>query len=421
MNAPAKKSLYEILGVGPRATPEEIAAAYERRRSQVDAAPTPDTGLKMALREAHAVLSNPQRRAVYDNSLKGRETRALNQARQAQREEERSGLGKAPVVVLGLVLLVGGGWWLAKRSSQAEPVRAQVQRLDPRAASAPVAEGPTLSPEQLYAKVSQSIVRINVLRRDGTPVALGSGVVIDTDTVITNCHVALDGDTVQVREDNKDALPATVTVADEEFDLCKLRVSGLTKKPAQISSARVAVGQKVFAIGSPRGLDMTLSDGLVSSLREGPAGQYIQTTAPVSPGSSGGGLFDQRGRLVGIITFQVRGGQNLNFALPVEWFDKMTTRRAANASAAGQVDRALLGSWRCYGPMTGRGLDLTLNPGGTFTGSMDGMPVDGQYTVVNGVLTIISQGEETPFAIEELNAQRLVLGRGEGRRIVCNR
>src|SRR5262249_49670558 len=81
------------------------------------------------------------------------------------------------------------------------------------------------------------------------------------------------------------------------------------------------VGQRVYAIGAPQELELTLSDGLISGLRqtEGGSIQLIQTSAPISPGSSGGGLFDQDGRLVGITTFFVEEGQNLNFALPAAW------------------------------------------------------------------------------------------------------
>lgn len=332
MNAPAKKTLYEILGVAPRATAEEIASAYEAKLAANQASRAPDAAVQMALKEAHAVLSNAQRRAVYDNSLRSREQALSRQA--ARAEEAASGVGRMPLVVLALAVLVAGGWWLMKRDTPAAVPEVQrvvrVVTAPPGSApggAAPVAgAGVELSAEQLYAQASQSVVRINVSRRDGMIVGHGSGVVLDADTVITNCHVALGGELVHVRE-QQEALPAMVTVADEELDLCKLRVNGLGKRPAGISTAQLNVGQKVFAIGSPHGLDLTLSDGLVSSLREGPAGTYIQTTAPVSPGSSGGGLFDQRGRLVGIITFQVRGGQNLNFALPVEWLDKMTERR----------------------------------------------------------------------------------------------
>lgn len=430
------KTLYEILGVPAQATQDEIARAYEARLAGNEASRTPDAGLRVALKEAHAVLSNAQRRAVYDNALKNR---GQAQARQAARREEEAasgGFGKMPLVVLAVVVLVAGGWWAMKRSpkaAKAEVVRTEVtvvQGQEARAAPAPALDaGPELSAEQLYAQASQSVVRINVSRRDGSAVGHGSGVVLDADTVITNCHVALGGEVVQVRDTQQEGLSATVTVADEELDLCKLRVNGLGKRPANVSTAPLNVGQKVFAIGSPQGLDLTLSDGLVSSLREGPAGTYIQTTAPVSPGSSGGGLFDARGRLVGIITFQVRTGQNLNFALPVEWLDKMTDRKrdtgravaSVGAGTQGAEAKPWLGAWQCFGPLTGRGVSLVFEANGTYSGSFDGKPIGGYYNISGKTLFLGGQGENTNFTIEELSAQRFVMTRGEGRRLACNR
>jgi S1-C subfamily serine protease len=151
-------------------------------------------------------------------------------------------------------------------------------------------------------------------------------VVIARGTVITNCHVALKGPLVSVKTP-KDSYPANVTVADEEYDLCKLDVQGLSAPAVEIGGSQyVRTGQKVFAIGAPLGLELTISEGIVSSLRETPLGNVIQTTAPISPGSSGGGLFNVNAQLIGITTFQHKTGQNLNFAVPADWIDKMTTR-----------------------------------------------------------------------------------------------
>jgi serine protease Do len=78
------------------------------------------------------------------------------------------------------------------------------------------------------------------------------------------------------------------------------------------------VGARVYAIGTPQGLETTLSDGLLSGLRRGDSGQlmFVQTTAPISPGSSGGGLFDAEGRLIGITTLTRREAQNINLVVP---------------------------------------------------------------------------------------------------------
>jgi len=75
----------------------------------------------------------------------------------------------------------------------------------------------------------------------------------------------------------------------------------------------------VYAVGDPQGLETTLSNGIVSGFREYRGNEYIQITAPISPASSGGGLFDTQGRLIGITTMYLKDGQALNFAAPVEW------------------------------------------------------------------------------------------------------
>jgi S1-C subfamily serine protease len=84
------------------------------------------------------------------------------------------------------------------------------------------------------------------------------------------------------------------------------------------------VGEKVYTLGSPVGLELTLSDGLISGRRDEDGFHYVQTTAPISPGSSGGGLFDARGNLVGVTTLVLTGrerlNQALNFAIPAEAF-----------------------------------------------------------------------------------------------------
>jgi hypothetical protein len=93
----------------------------------------------------------------------------------------------------------------------------------------------------------------------------------------------------------------------------------LEVKPVRLGkTAGLKVGDPVYAVGAPQGLELSLSEGIVSQLRGGPP-PIIQTTVAISPGSSGGGLFNAEGELVGITTFQLKEGQNLNFALPVEW------------------------------------------------------------------------------------------------------
>ena len=153
----------------------------------------------------------------------------------------------------------------------------------------------------------------------GTVVAKGSAVAVAPNEVVTNRHVIEDGVSWHLRRGDH-SWPASITHLDAVHDLCQLRAEGLAAPPVLVrSSATLAVGERVYAIGSPQGLELTLSEGIISGLREFEKTRIIQTSAAVSPGSSGGGLFDARGQLIGITTFYIKEGQNLNFALPGEW------------------------------------------------------------------------------------------------------
>jgi len=157
---------------------------------------------------------------------------------------------------------------------------------------------------------------------------LGSGVVFGPGTVATNRHVVESGGLIRVTDQGRE-YAATVLYADREYDLCALSVPGLAAPAVELASYRtIRTGQRVYAIGAPRGLELSISDGLVSGIRS--YGEYplIQTNAPISKGSSGGGLFDTEGRLVGITTATVVDGQNINFALVSDLIPQLPTRSA---------------------------------------------------------------------------------------------
>jgi len=183
-----------------------------------------------------------------------------------------------------------------------------------------------LSAADVFAGASASVVFIVTESLTGEYVGQGSGVVIRPGVVVTNCHVLRGAKDVGAL--HRDTFYPAPRVIDSNIgrDLCLLAVPALPA--AQIrtgSSTALRVGQKVFAIGAPYGLDLgvelTLSEGLVSALRRHARDAYpmIQTSAPMSPGSSGGALLAGDGSLIGITSFQHGAGQNLNFAVPVEW------------------------------------------------------------------------------------------------------
>lgn len=198
-----------------------------------------------------------------------------------------------------------------------------------------------LSPEELFRVLAPSIVTVECFAEgSGQILGFGSGVVMAPADVVTNKHVIEKGPAIKVktrmnkRDEVFELRLAQITNLYPDHDLCMLRVEGLNAPPVPLGIASdVAVGERVYAIGSPMGFDLTLSEGIVSGLRLLNGENVIQTSAPTSEGSSGGGLFDSNGRLVGITTSYVKGGQNLNFALPANLISGLARHRVAAVRA----------------------------------------------------------------------------------------
>ena len=191
-----------------------------------------------------------------------------------------------------------------------------------------------VTPEQVFSRASRSVVMVYAADTSHKIVGRGSGVFVDKDILVTNCHVIARGKIFLVGH-RQARLPARLMAYDADKDLCVMEVQGLDVAPARIGDANaVRVGQRVYAVGAPEGFELTLSEGLVSGLREAAGGRYIQTTAAMSEGSSGGGLFDSEGRLIGITAFIFSAGQNLNFAAPADWAVDLTKQASAVGGAA---------------------------------------------------------------------------------------
>lgn len=357
MSSRLQRSYYELLDVAPDAKPEIIALGYQRALETLAQQHDTSPDARAALRQAFEVLTDPIQRKSYDLTSRPYPSAPDTAERFGDEDDSNymrtlsarvwaSAWGKALIAVL---LLMGAFIWMKSGNSPSAHTPSDTAQHKPMpvvgslVSEGPIGAGVTTksatksisgtataagprSAEDIFSQVSLSIVRINVANADGAPVATGSGVVIGPGMVITNCHVALRGDTLEVTLGSF-AYAASVEVANEERDLCLLNVSALVAPAVSLGSVdSLRVGQKVYAIGAPQGLDLTISDGIVSALREVPGGKIIQTSAPVSPGSSGGGLFDTSGRMVGVVTFQTKVGQNLNFAVPADWVGEMRSR-----------------------------------------------------------------------------------------------
>ena len=153
-------------------------------------------------------------------------------------------------------------------------------------------------PEELFAKLAPSVFVVQSLDADGKLISSGSGVVVTPGHVVTNKHVVREGLAIRVKH-VKYAWPAKLTHLDPNHDVCQLFAENLEAPPVPLRDySSLTVGERVYAIGAPEGFDLTLSEGLISGLRRRAGTNVIQTTAPISHGSSGGGLFDSEGRLL---------------------------------------------------------------------------------------------------------------------------
>ncbi len=194
-----------------------------------------------------------------------------------------------------------------------------------------------MTPGQVFDKVKDTVVVVRTLNSTGGLKGRGSGVLISPGTVATNCHVVEGGAYYQVSQ-GEHIVHAMLYAEDGDKDICLLAVTGAQGTPASLGKATsLKVGDPVYAVGAPRGLELSLSDGIVAGLRGG-SPPLIQTTAAISPGSSGGGLFDAEGQLVGLTTLYVEGGQSLNFAIPAEWIGEVQPGRKTAAGRRSQPE-----------------------------------------------------------------------------------
>ena len=168
---------------------------------------------------------------------------------------------------------------------------------------------------------SDAVVLIVISNSAGQETALGSGFLVSTDgEIVTNHHVIKNAHSAIVKLSNGAFFPVSGLLADDpQRDLAVVKVNGKNLPFLSIGDMdKVHVGDHVVAIGSPLGLEGTVSDGIVSAIREFNNKKWIQTTAPSSHGNSGGPLLDMSNHVVGVITAGVNPelGQNLNFAVP---------------------------------------------------------------------------------------------------------
>lgn len=173
--------------------------------------------------------------------------------------------------------------------------------------------------QQIAKKAFRSTVLLVMEDANGQPLSLGSGFFVRDGEIASNLHVvegAAHGYAKLVGQKTKYDIEG-ITAIDPQRDLVVLKIAAARSQLLPLgNSDAVQVGESVYAVGNPQGLEGTFSQGIVSSIREVGADKLLQITAPISPGSSGGPVLNGKGEVIGVSVATFRGGQNLNFAIP---------------------------------------------------------------------------------------------------------
>jgi len=196
--------------------------------------------------------------------------------------------------------------------------------------------------EKIFRENNKAVVVIISYDSKGNPIGQGSGFVVREDgAIVTNYHVISNASDIRIKAGDRMFKVNGFLHIDKENDAVMLKADAkglLSVKIGDIS--KINIGEKVYVISSPQGFENTISDGILSGLREITSERKIlQITAPVSEGSSGGPVFNKNGEVIGIATFIVKKAQNLNFAMPVNLVkDKISSKKVTALKDAGIID-----------------------------------------------------------------------------------
>jgi S1-C subfamily serine protease len=310
----------------------DIALAHERRNLELAREVPPDPSAKSLVHEAFEVLSNPKRRAAYDAALvSAAEKAAASQQSSpdlvldADDEDQAIERRKKLFVYMGIgvALAIGVLFFVMRPHKPAAPPVEPVAEA-PKAPAPPPPPKPKSSVEILADAVT-SAGKIMSYEMSGRAVPVGLAMGTENGAMITTCH-ALPAGAKLVVQVGSETLPADLAITDEDLDLCKLSVGGFTTRPLSLAAEEAKAGDRIYAVGMSAGGEMALTEGKVTEVRTVPAGKILVLSMPIAPAGSGGPVFNEFGRVVGVATTPHKHGAGLNVALPVSWIEQMRSR-----------------------------------------------------------------------------------------------
>jgi tetratricopeptide (TPR) repeat protein len=212
---------------------------------------------------------------------------------------------------------------------------------------APIRASQDLLPE-LVRRIKPSAVAIETFDSRGETLTRGSGFFVESDRIVTNRHVIEGAYRAEVHSSTGAVYPVKgVLAVDAEGDIALLKIDLPANqiRPLPLDKTSPQEGESVVVIGNPLGLEGSVTNGIVSAVRDIPTfGRIIQITAPISSGSSGSPVVNMQGQVIGIATLQITGGQSVNFAIPSERISQLQVASMMSLSdlvaASGRNKRA---------------------------------------------------------------------------------
>jgi len=184
--------------------------------------------------------------------------------------------------------------------------------------------------EQIYETTTPSILTLSVERPHGVTVVGTAFLAVGKGLAVTAWHVLKGARSITAKfSDGQQTQVAGIVDKDPDLDIALIRIEGGDRQVLTIADSEPKVGARAYVIGSPKGLDFSISDGIISQMPFLGTSKLYQFTCPVSPGNSGGPLLDSSGQVLGVVSWQMRDAQNLNFAVPAKTLQGLDQSKAA--------------------------------------------------------------------------------------------
>ncbi|MGI8641731.1 MAG: S1C family serine protease [Pyrinomonadaceae bacterium] len=261
---------------------------------------------------------------------------------------------------------------------------------------------PALTPKQVAQRTLPSIVILIMNNGDSLPVTTGSGFFVAEDTIITNYHVVKNARLGAFRIYGSDEVYSVIgTVGiDSVNDLALLKVKNVKGKPLKLNgSYQFSIGDEVFTASSPKGLEGSFSQGLISGLRKTSKKDLIQITAPISHGSSGGAILNNQAEVIAVAVGGIDEGQSLNFAVPIKYAQTLMAKRDSLADLPGRMNNSYGNTPRFTGEVSSGGRQ-NANPVSSI-GSVLGLSVKSPTAIINESVI------KAPSAVSEIIKSRI--------------